>query len=382
MTPGARRALLRPKYVALDTSQLVRLIDDTASDDSGRQSNAAGFSCAFADRGGVLLLSWHHFQELLTHRDPTVIARRMKYIQSLEMVATPRSIGDESLPGSIIDIEGLEVRAAFQNPNANLNSVRDAVAVEFYRILSGETIIRQFIQAWPILKDAFREQSARTREIVAIANSDFARIGHAKLADFLGRGARSPAERSRVIDQLHARLSADIGQRGDKRIPDAAATSAAFFHSLEPIGEKLPPDRDPALALLASMGINPTDISPDTTLAEIGDLAGFQAKLSVVNRSLGLPWNTLKKRVTADRLPSTIIQRAIRRFRPEAGEWKGSDLTDMHLACLAPYADITYVDKRTHEALRTAQRNAPSLKSLLRRVEKARNYIDIVTQLS
>jgi hypothetical protein len=168
----------------------------------------------------------------------------------------------------------------------------------------------------------------RNREIAAISRSDFARNDNTRLADFLGCGARSPAERAKVFAQLHAWLSADIRQRGDARIPDAGGTSAAFLRSLEPIGGALPPDVDPALALLTALGIDPADVSPNTTLAEIGDVASFQHRLSVLNQSLGLPWETLKTRVTADRLHSTLIQKAIRRFRPDAREWKGSDLTD------------------------------------------------------
>jgi hypothetical protein len=162
MTAAAERVLLRPKFVALDTSHLARLIDDAASDNLTRRSRADAFSGAFADHGGVLLLSWHHLQELLTHGDPAVIAGRTNYIQSLKLVATPRAIGDESLPGSIVDLQGLEVLASFENPDAGPEAVRDVVARGFHRVLSGEAIIRRFVEAWPILKDAFPEQAAQS----------------------------------------------------------------------------------------------------------------------------------------------------------------------------------------------------------------------------
>ena len=40
---------------------------------------------------------------------------------------------------------------------------------------------------------------------------------------------------------------------------------------------------------------------------------------------------------------------AIRQHSREPSRRKGSDLNDMHLLCLASYAAVTYVDKRTME---------------------------------
>jgi hypothetical protein len=95
-----------------------------------------------------------------------------------------------------------------------------------------------------------------------------------------------------------------------------------------------------------------------------------------------LPWPELKATVTEDRLPTSAIEGAINRFRPDTREWNGSDLSDTYLATLSAYADITLVDKRTYEALRQARPKMPYLASILRRVEKAGDYAKFGTSLS
>ncbi|RWX58876.1 hypothetical protein EN780_35755 [Mesorhizobium sp. M4B.F.Ca.ET.089.01.1.1] len=81
-------------------------------------------------------------------------------------------------------------------------------------------------------------------------------------------------------------------------------------------------------------------------------------------------------------MPSGIIYNAIRRFHPDTHEWDGSELTDRYLACLAAYADVTYVDKRTYEACRLARQKSETFAALARHVEKAGSYEAIPGQLA
>jgi hypothetical protein len=112
---------------------------------------------------------------------------------------------------------------------------------------------------------------------------------------------------------------------------------------------------------------------PPSTIGEVSDWAAFRTKLKRLNEAFGLPWPELKTRVKENRIPSGIIHSALNRFRPHSPEWKGSDLIDTHLACLSPYSDITFVDKRTHEGLQTARKKVKELPAILRRIEKAKN---------
>jgi hypothetical protein len=139
---------------------------------------------------------------------------------------------------------------------------------------------------------------------------------------------------------------------------------------------------NPVLAVLKASGIDPAEIGPETTIGEVGNLAVFRRKLEVLNRYLNLPFRELKARVKEYRLPSGVIHNAMARYHPDTAKWDGSELGDRHLACLAAYADITYVDKRTHEGSRQARQKSTVFASLVRRMEKASGYSEIAGHLS
>lgn len=124
-----------------------------------------------------------------------------------------------------------------------------------------------------------------------------------------------------------------------------------------------------------------SEIGPDMTVNELGDLAAFRRRLRLVNERLGFSWPDLKTRVTEARLPSGLVQSALRQHRQDLPERKGGELIDQYLVCVAPYADVTYVDKRMHEDDKRARMASPEFAALVGRIEKAGSYGEIVRQL-
>ncbi len=202
-----------------------------------------------------------------------------------------------------------------------------------------------------------------------------------KIFDLLDGRKRAPEDIERRFDQFHEKLSHDIRARGDRRITDPGGSSSAFLVDVKRIGTTATSGANPELGILQASGIGISEIGPNTTVADVGALAVFQGKLRVLNEILGRPWPDLKARVKENRLPSGVIQRGLTVFRPDTNEWKGSDLTDT-LACLSAYADITYVDKRTHEAFRRGRSNSPEVVSIVHSVEKAADYNGIAQQFA
>lgn len=72
----------------------------------------------------------------------------------------------------------------------------------------------------------------------------------------------------------------------------------------------------------------------------------------------------------------------MRRYAQKLPERKGSDLNDTCLACLAAYADVTFVDKRTRETFRRARSKDAAFDAVCKRVEVASSYRDIPKILS
>jgi hypothetical protein len=374
--------IIRPRYIALDTSHLARLADDAHGQREARRKVAATFMEAFSGCGGILLLSWHHFEELLQHGDSALVARRVAFIQSLPMVATIASVAAGDAPGSVIDILALEVTEAFKQPRADVVAIRDRVAQVIFRCGTGRATIGPYVASLEQLRDEFRRHAERAREIVALSRSSYIDIGKTKVAGWLKGRWRSPEDAEGRVANLTGLLAEDIRQRGDKRIADAATVAARFMVSVRAnasVAQGM--QKEPSPDMLLPQDVDRSDIGPDTTVDEMGDLAVFRHRLRLVNDVLGLPWTDLRARVTEARLPSGVVQSALRRHRQHLPEWKGSELIDQYLACLAPYADITYVDKRTHEVVTRARRASAQFAAVIRRVEKAGAYADISRQL-
>jgi hypothetical protein len=374
--------LLKPRFIALDSSHLGDIARNRASLDDKQRRIAQDFQRAFDASNNVLLLSWHHIQELLSHRDESVVAERIAYLKSLPFIASVRSARDDDVIGGIIDILTFEVQAAFNAPTIGAAEIREVVAPGLLHVGSGAEIIRSFLEVWPIMKSELVQRQERDREIVAISRSGFAQISHVKVVELLRGKVRPSDEIQQRFRVMHEALSRDIKQRGDQRLSDAEAVSASFLESVRRFGMETLTHENPGRQILEANGIDLSDIDENTTVGEVGTLAVFRGKLRVINRMTRLPWEKLTAIVSAKRLPSQIIQSSVDRFRPDGKEWKGSDLNDAHLGSLAAYADVTYVDKRTHEAMRIARGKIPEFAALVRRVEKAGHYSNIPTQIA
>jgi hypothetical protein len=375
-------SLKRARFVALDSSHLVNLARELHAPDPATRAAALALLDALATGNDILVLSFHHFQELLAYGDARVVAEQIRVLEALPLVALVTNQRGDGVAGSILELQSAEVLAAFREPRATPRMIRNTVASGIFQLTSGAEAVRVFQRELPLLQPEFVRMAARSREIVAISRSDFTGVGHRKVSEFLNGKLRAPLEIQRNLARLGAALESDILRHGDKKIPDGGAVSAAFMADIAERGRALAGGDNPGLQILAWSDVDLDEITPDTTIDEVGDWAAFRTKLKQINRVLDLPWQELRRGVSERRIPSGIIDRALKQFRPRSAEWKGSDLIDTHLACLAPYCDITFVDKRTHEGLQVARKRMKDLDAVLRRAEKAKNTRVIVEQLA
>ena len=140
--------------------------------------------------------------------------------------------------------------------------------------------------------------------------------------------------------------------------------------------------RSPAIQLLINAGLDPEDIDPAATFRETMDLLMFQKRLQVAADARGLPCAGLKAKVKPHQLPVNVIEQSMRIHAHDQPERKGSEVNDIHLLCLAPYADLTYVDKRTWESVRRVRRKVPAFEGPIGRVSRASSYGAITQELA
>ena len=373
--------LMRPRFVALDSSHFGKLARDYFSRDAEKRNRARAFHANIDDKACVPFICFHHVEELLRHRDPKVVSDRLEYLRRIPLLAWARPFSHDHMPGSIIDIQCHEISAALELASPDAPTVRSVAAKNIVCVGTGEQAMQPFLGTWEMLQPELWRREQREREVVAISRSKAFDLSNTKLSDWLMGKLRSPEDAARRMAQFAQLLGHDIKTRGDKRIPSAADTAWKFFNQVAQTATmKFSEPGNPALQILESVGISPRDIRDEMTLGEISDLATFRQKLRIINQTLQIAWERICK-VRQDTLPSFIILDSLRKYGHDQPERKGSELVDSYLSVLSAYVDVTLVDKRTLESFRRARKGSTTFSSLIREVEKSADYWDIPTLL-
>ncbi|ANL47532.1 hypothetical protein AMC87_CH02866 [Rhizobium phaseoli] len=369
-------ALLKPFFLALDTSHLTQWIRDSLSRKSADRQRARAFSEWLKGRGVLPLLTFHHLEELCAHEDADLVCARIGFLHSLPFIAW---IGDQG-PGGVPSMMGAEVLAAYANPEYNPARVRDTAAASLIQVGSGEEFLGPAPEQWLALRGIFLERSRKARSLVAVARTDVIDISSKPISELLSGRFRSVDGVRRQLEVMEGTLALDIIRHGDKRIKEPRSVAADFMKRVADTIGNLPKN---AAALvwesLAAQGVEASDVRPDSTVGEVLEYGLFLQQMRISAGDAGIPFRDLKRSVTMDRVPTWIISSGLRRHGPPLKERKGSELIDTHLACLAAYANLTLVDKRTLEGFRRARRKVSGLNLICRGVDRASAYHEVST---
>ena len=373
-----------PRLVVLDSAHLAGLVSDLCSVSRGRRRSADRFIPELIANGWLPLLCWHHVEELLQHGDDHLVDARLRYLWSWPLLAWIRPADPAAGPGSIVDILGHEAAAALANPGAPAAHVRDIACTALVQVGTGSQAIPEAFADWRVLRTALMERQENARRIAAISRWRASNIDDTRIGEWIGQPARGLSEAVLILQRLRGSLEYEITKRGDGRIADAASMADAFMAGVAHDGLAVTYGEhpSPAIQLLVNAGLDPEDIDPGATFRETMDLLAFRKRLHIAADAFGLPWPELKRKVNPHQLPVTVIEEGMRVHAHDQPERKGSELNDTHLLCLAPYADITYVDRRTLESVRRARSKLKSFDQLVGRIARASGYAEIATELA
>lgn len=383
LMPSPHPFLAPPHFVVLDTAHWAGLVADVTSNDREKRRAALVYIPNLIERGWLPLICWHHVEELLQHGDDQVVDNRLRYLRSQPLLAWIRPLDPEAGLGSVLDILRAEASAALRLPEADAIRVRDVVKKDLIAVGTGVDAIPEIFRDWRLLRDALSEHQQNNRRVAAIARWRATDIDNKPISELLGKTARNPNDAARVLDHLRKNLKNEIATRGDKRIPDAAAMATEFIDQVVRDNQAGSEDfeDDPVIRILRSAGLQSEDIDLSATFGETMDFLTFQNRLRIATQGFNVPWSTLSRSVTQRQLPVIVIEEAMRRHAQDQKERKGSELNDTHLLCLAPYADMTYVDKRTLENLRRARSKISLLDQLLGGVARANDHAEVAAKL-
>lgn len=377
---SATSGLVKPRLVVLDTAHFSGLVNDAISAHRDRRKGAQRFLHLLAERGWIPLLCFHHLEELMQHKDDKLVDARLAFQRALPMAAWVRGDHQFDLPGSIIELHAAEVANAVDLPNSILQEVRDRARESVIAFGTGAEAMPDMAGEWRILRQVLQVRQAQSQKVAALSRWRPADIDDTPMRDWLAGELVPRGVANKQIESQLDKLTHEVAVRGDKRITSPAALSSEFmwevvrdFDAIE-----LEEGVSPALQFLLASGLEMEDIDPDETFGSLMHRLTFYKQLRIVGEKAGLSWPLVKARATLKRLPVALIQDAMRRFSQDQPERKGSMLTDVHLLCLAAYAELTFVDKRTLNDLRQAGRKVPELNELLGRVARAAHYSQVL----
>ncbi|WP_333586319.1 hypothetical protein [Phenylobacterium sp.] len=373
--------LLQPRYIALDSAHLIQWADARVSAHAPRRAEARRFELWLERHGYVPLLSLHHIAEMANHAVEAVAAGRLRFLAGLPLVAwigAPPQGG----AGTVVTLIAEEVRAACTAPQASRSEVRDLAKPRLIQAGAGTRMLGAAPEAWLALRPVFAAEAEQARKVVAFTRVGTVDISKKPMAELLNSRLRRGEDLRRQLDLMTGTYAASIAQRADRRIADPDAMAAAFMGDVAAMASPLPETAaELVLRALATQGVTADDITPTSTIGDMLDLGLFRAQLRIAAEAAGVSPSEALLHVQPERIPSWSLVQALQRHLPDLPEREGGELNDTYLACLAAYADVTLVDKRTWEGVRRLRAKAPELAALLGRVERLPRFEQLAAVL-
>lgn len=362
-------SLLLPSIIAPDTSHWANWIDAAIGPASPKRQVARDLHRRLLDQGRIPFLSWHHLEELLVVDEPANASARVSYLQSLPMIAWMRTPGEPGI-GGVLDILAAEA-ITYGAGCRSLSEVRDHVRSHLLTTGTGVDAIGQDGWIWDVARPMMRERRPHVGMVSAL--SGMRTLDERQtVGELCKREVRSPADRQQMMAATH-RDAFLWAKAADTRRSDAEALAMAN-EFVRRVSEEMPAGDMPIRQLIVEtygrQWIDEHEIRDECTIAELSELGTFRSHLRIVADKAGLPLEALKQ-VSMRSLPSWRINDALKRHGQERSTRPASDVHDQHLAVLAAYTDVLFVDKRTLEDFRRVKSKEPELTALFGKVTKA-----------
>ncbi len=102
--------LIKPKFIAIDSSMLGKWAADAYSNDPGARKMSGNVLDYIQLEEWIPVISWHHIEELIRYPDETVVESRMKFLLSLPHAAWIWTDNGSDLIGSVVDVQAAEIQ--------------------------------------------------------------------------------------------------------------------------------------------------------------------------------------------------------------------------------------------------------------------------------
>ncbi|MCB5943952.1 hypothetical protein [Acidocella sp. KAb 2-4] len=365
--------LFTATIIAPDSSHWGKWLDAAQSPNPERRRRAHTLHGRLLEQGRLPLLSWHHLEELLGVENDSTARTRIEFLQQLPFVAYLRLPNEkEGLLGSIVQVLAAEAIAAAEGCG-DLIAVRNRARELLLTIGNGRQAIGEDIRVWEASRPNVQSRKGTANMIATFGPlrtfDEKLTIGELAKLPF-----NSPDQIRMQLDLSYARAlrEAILSTGGDT----IGARKMADEFMTQVLARTPPPGatvREMLVLMLVDQGVDESEIRDESVLEDLNRLALFRSQLRVVASKTGRSFQELKK-VSMDVLPSRVISEALKVHGQPRSLRPGSDHIDSHLAVLAAYCTVLYVDKRTAEDFRRARNKEPRLTGLIGDIAKAGDF--------
>jgi hypothetical protein len=375
--------MLRPKYVALDTSTWINFFKhqaDPVVKDILDVLNSGKI---------VVYVSFEHVLELVAHSDQSVRLQQLDFFRVIKLVGHPKPVSfpilwrNSPLCGSYQDVQEPEISALLQDPSLTLDQVIE---------LARPQAIAGFASGKDFANDAALRDIAKTGRATDITQLNQAAVsmlyaalqnpnnvvpaaGNYTMLDPQAAGQRKP--------QLIAALAQQFRFSGVQD-PDQVA-ARVVEQSFQLIFQNYDPSSSDPFRELATktLGLDLTRLPAGSTQHDFILETVFRSRMATHERRMSLADGTAYKALLRDMLPSLVawfaLDEAARSNMPTA---QGSNMIDFPLAAFALYIDKVQVDKRVLRQAEMAVRKNPWLERIYKNLFRTKDLQHLLSVLN
>lgn len=377
-------SIIVPKLVGMDTSTLIGIASGLCDAEPEHRRTAERFASDLSTRGGIPVICYENVVEMLRHGDENVVGSRIRMFGRFFHVAHVDSLRYPGSIGSVVDILAREVREVLRDRTSDAAGVAKSVRSDVFGFCDGKTITRRLRETVDLVRPIVQENQLRHKHLASVSHLDIMGIGRKKV------GSIDPAIRvdgnmiKRHGAELRRWLEANLRSHGVKDVDHDAFASGFASHCEADLlastaSEGSRSAEDLMNEWLETHGIDAAQIDGNTTVADIANMAGFNHKLKVASRALGLADPVTVRDVPMNKCPSEVIWTGLDERRRSAPRAQSGDLYDAHIACLACYCDLVIVDKRTKTYLEQFCAKNDLARRLVCRIVSLSKYTDLLS---
>lgn len=365
--------LNEPFLVAVDSFVLNDIAKDYFHNDPKRNKKAEEFLNELYMCGAVPVLTWHHIEEMLAHKNDEVVSKSIAFIRDLPLLA---------FIGSIVEIEYVEIATILQYESTDFAFIISSTQKEIYSFLSGIDFIDPLSSILGTIRQEVLSKTNRDKEIASISRATALR-GHYeyKLSEVKNMKEYTYSKKATeaILADMKKNLIQELKSNGDKKMVDIEKIADDFFSRIE-LDENL--SEVPMIDMIKKNSrATDEEFNKIKTWEDLECIPIFRTRLKLISNSFPASERSRILNLKEENCPTWLLWKELYKIRVKAQRASGSDINDGFLAGLCLYTDLTIVDKRTHEYLTQIKQKSKILKEHINQFEKLSHYSQLLDYL-